>query len=88
MLGEPDERQRNLLAAYRDVVDEVRAAMRPGATVAALDERAAEVRARHGSAELGVYGIGHGIGPRPEEPPASTIMPPHRNLPLREGTAN
>jgi len=85
VLGEPDERQRELLATYREVVDEVQAAMVPGATVAGLDERAAGVHARHGFAEFGVYGIGHGIGLRFEEPPASTIIPPHRNLPLREG---
>jgi Xaa-Pro aminopeptidase len=59
--------------------------MCPGATVAQLDELAADVRERHGLAEYGVYGIGHGIGLRFEEPPASTIIPAHRNLPLREG---
>ncbi len=85
VLGDPDERQRELLATYRELIDEVRPTMRPGATVAELDERAAGVRARHGFAEFGVYGIGHGIGLRFEEPPASTIIPAHRNLPLRAG---
>jgi Xaa-Pro aminopeptidase len=85
VLGEPDERQGELLATYREVIDAVRPAMRPGATVAELDELAAEVNASHGFAEYGVYGIGHGIGLRFEEPPASTIIPPHRNLALREG---
>jgi Xaa-Pro dipeptidase len=83
--GEPDERQRDLLATYRELIEAVRPAMRPGATVAQIDEVAGEVRARHGLAEFGVYGIGHGIGLRFEEPPASTIIPAHRNLPLREG---
>jgi Xaa-Pro aminopeptidase len=85
VLGEPDERQRELLATYRELIDAVRPAMRPGATVADLDEVATGVRERHGLAEFGVYGIGHGIGLRFEEPPASTIIPAHRNLPLREG---
>jgi len=85
VLGEPNERQRELLATYREIIDAVRPAMRPGATVAQLDEVAAGVRARHGLAEFGVYGIGHGIGLRFEEPPASTIIPAHRNLPLQEG---
>jgi Xaa-Pro aminopeptidase len=85
VLGEPGERHRELLATYRELVDAVRPAMRPGATVAQLDEVAAGVRARHGLAEFGVYGIGHGIGLRFEEPPASTIIPAHRNLPLQEG---
>jgi Xaa-Pro aminopeptidase len=85
VLGEPDERQRELLATYLELVDAVRPAMCPGATVAQLDELAADVRERHGLAEYGVYGIGHGIGLRFEEPPASTIIPAHRNLPLQEG---
>ena len=85
VLGKPDNRQRELLATYLELVDAVRPAMCPGATVAQLDELAADVRERHGLAEYGVYGIGHGIGLRFEEPPASTIIPAHRNLPLREG---
>jgi Xaa-Pro aminopeptidase len=39
----------------------------------------------HGFGDYQVNGIGHGIGLRFEEPPASTIIPPHRNLPLVEG---
>ena len=85
VLGKPDNRQRELLATYVELVDAVRPAMCPGATVAQLDELAADVRERHGLAEYGVYGIGHGIGLRFEEPPASTIIPAHRNLPLQEG---
>jgi Xaa-Pro dipeptidase len=85
VLGEPDERQAQLLAAYRDMVAAAREAMVPGATIGTLDERAAEAAARHGLAEYQVYGIGHGIGLRFEEPPAPTIIPPHKNLPLAEG---
>jgi Xaa-Pro aminopeptidase len=85
VLGEPDARQAELLATYREIVAGVRAAMRPGVTTAQLDAKAKEACARHGLAEHQVYGIGHGIGLRFEEPPASTIIPPHRNLPLLEG---
>ena len=85
VLGEPDARQAELLATYREIVADVRAAMRPGVTTAQLDGTAREACARHGLAEYQVYGIGHGIGLRFEEPPASTIIPPHRNLPLRRG---
>jgi Xaa-Pro aminopeptidase len=59
--------------------------MRPGATVADMDGRVAAVLDERGLAELHVRGIGHGIGLRFEETPASTIIPPHRNLPLAEG---
>ncbi len=84
-LGEPDARQAELLATYREIVAGVRGVMRPGVTTAQLDAMAKEACARHGLAEQQVYGIGHGIGLRFEEPPASTIIPPHRNLPLLEG---
>jgi Xaa-Pro dipeptidase len=85
VLGEPDARQAELLAAYREIVAAVRAAMRPGATTAALDERARAVAAAHGLGDYHVFGIGHGIGLRFEEPPAATIIPPHRSLSLVEG---
>jgi Xaa-Pro aminopeptidase len=85
VLGDPDARQRELLATYAEIVDRVRVALRPGATVGQLDELAGRVRTRHGLAEYGVYGIGHGIGLRFEEPPASTIIPQHRSLHLEAG---
>ena len=85
VLGEPDERQRSLLDAYAALIPAVRAAMVPGATVAQLDARAGEVLAERGLGEHQVNGIGHGLGLRFEETPASTIIPPHRNVPLREG---
>jgi Xaa-Pro aminopeptidase len=85
VLGEPDARQAELIAAYREIVAAVRAGMRPGVTTAQLDEQAREVCAAHGFGDYQVYGIGHGIGLRFEEPPASTIIPPHKNLPLAEG---
>ena len=85
VLGEPDARQAKLISAYRQIVADVRAGMRPGVTVAQLDELAHGACEAHGFGEYQVYGIGHGIGLRFEEPPASTIIPPHKNLPLAEG---
>ncbi len=85
VLGQPDERQQRLMDAYREGVEAVRLAMRPGITVGDLDDRTGEVYARHGLAEHHVHGIGHGLGLRFEETPASTIIPPHRSVPLREG---
>ena len=85
VLGEPDAQQRSLLDAYEALIPVVRDAMRPGATVAQLDARAGTVLRERGLAEHQVNGIGHGLGLRFEETPASTIIPPHRNLPLREG---
>ncbi len=85
VLGEPDERQRTLLDAYRDLIEVVRDAMRPGVTVADLDSHAGAVLRDRSLGDYHVNGIGHGLGLRFEETPASTIIPPHRNIPLREG---
>ncbi len=85
VLGEPDARQGELIATYREIVAAVRGGMRPGVTTAQLDELAHSVCVAHGLGDIQVYGIGHGIGLRFEEPPASTIIPPHKNLPLVEG---
>jgi Xaa-Pro aminopeptidase len=85
VLGEPDARQAELIATYREIGDAVRSAMRPGVTTAQLDEKAHAACVAHGFGEYHVYGIGHGIGLRSEEPPAPTIIPPHRSLPLQEG---
>jgi Xaa-Pro dipeptidase len=85
VLGEPDERQAELIATYREIVAAARGAMKAGASVAALDRVAGDVCARHGLAELQVLGLGHGIGLRFEETPAPTIIPPHKNVPLQAG---
>jgi len=85
VVGAPDARQRSLLDAYAEVIAVVRDALRPGATVADLDSRVGEVLQHHGLERYQVNGIGHGVGLRFEEIPASTIIPPHRNVPLREG---
>jgi Xaa-Pro aminopeptidase len=85
VVGEPDARQAELIATYREIVAAVRSEMRPGVTTAQLDEKAHAVCVAHGFGEYHVYGIGHGIGLRFEEPPAPTIIPPHRSLPLQEG---
>ena len=85
VMGEPDERQAALIATYREMVGAVRAAMRPGVTTSELDGAAKVACDAHGFGRYQVYGIGHGIGLRFEEPPAPTIIPPHRNMPLTEG---
>jgi Xaa-Pro dipeptidase len=85
VLGGPDERQGSLLDAYRALIEAARDAMRPGATVADLDACVGGILRDRGLGDYHVNGIGHGIGLRFEETPASTIIPPHRNIPLREG---
>ena len=86
VLGEPDERQAALLAAYADIRTDVRArdASR-GAGAPTSTRWPGGRRGAAASAEHVVDGIGHGLGLRFEETPASTIIPPHRDVPLREG---
>jgi Xaa-Pro dipeptidase len=85
--GQPDARQQQLLDAYAEIIPPVREAMRPGVTVAALDAIVGAVLERHGLGDHQVAGIGHGLGLRFEETPASTIIPGHRSVPLREDMA-
>ncbi len=85
VLGEPDARQVELLATYTEICSELPDQVRPGTTVARLDDAVGAICERHGLRAYHVYGIGHGIGLRFEETPASTIIPPHRNVPLRDG---
>jgi Xaa-Pro dipeptidase len=85
VVGEPDERQAALLDAYAELIPAVRDAMRPGATVADLDGVVGGVLERRDLGPYHVHGIGHGLGLRFEETPASTIISPHRNVPLRDG---
>ncbi len=87
VLGTPDDRQRDLLDAYAELIPAVRDAMRPGATVGALDGVVSEVLRRRGLEPYHVAGIGHGLGLRFEETPASTIIPQHRSVELRDGMA-
>jgi Xaa-Pro aminopeptidase len=85
MLGEPDARQAELLATYAEVIEAARPNLRPGTTVADLDAVGRATCERHGFGELYVDGLGHGVGLRFEETPASTIIPAHRRVPLLEG---
>jgi Xaa-Pro aminopeptidase len=85
VVGEPDEQQGALLDAYAELIPAVRDALRPGATVGTLDSVVGAVLERRDLAAHHVHGIGHGLGLRFEETPASTIIPPHRNIPLLDG---
>jgi len=85
VVGPPDSRQAELIAAYVEMLAAAREGMLPGVAIGRLDELAGAAARAHGLAEYQVYGIGHGIGLRFEEPPAPTIIPPHKNLPLVAG---
>lgn len=84
-IGRPNETQLKLLATYREMQEAVRVILRPGVTVAELDMAGREICARAGLGEHRLNGISHGIGLRFEETPATTILPQHRAVVLREG---
>jgi Xaa-Pro aminopeptidase len=85
VLDEPNDTQRRLMAAYREMVAETQKAMKPGVTVKELDARGKEICATHGFGDYHLEGISHGIGLRFEETPASTIIKQHRNVVLQKG---
>ena len=84
VVGEPDEMQNKLIAVYREMIAAVREALQPGTTVGRLDRIGQEICARAGLEEHHLRGISHGIGLRFEETPASTILPQHNTVKLRE----
>jgi Xaa-Pro aminopeptidase len=84
VLGRPDDVQGRLLDTYREICEVTRQHLRPGITVAELDALGLEICTRRGLAEQHLNGISHGIGLRFEETPASTIIPQHRKVALRE----
>lgn len=84
VVGEPDERQKQLIDVYREMILAVQDALQPEITVGRLDRIGRQVCARHGLEEYHLKGISHGIGLRFEETPASTILPQHSSVKLRE----
>jgi len=84
VIGEPDEKQQQLIDCYQTMIEATRTALKPGVTVGRLDRIGHEICARFGLEEYHIGGISHGIGLRFEETPASTILPQHRSVPLRE----
>jgi Xaa-Pro dipeptidase len=84
VVGEPDPMQQRLLDTYRDLHEVTRRELKPGVTVAQLDVLGQQVCAQRGLEAYRLNGISHGIGLRFEETPASTIIPAHRAIRLRE----
>lgn len=84
VIGPPNESQRTLLTTYREIHEATRMLLKPGTKVSALDKVGKEICERQGLAEHHINGISHGIGLRFEETPASTIIPAHRGIALKE----
>ena len=84
VVGEPNQKQQLLIDVYQEMISAVQDALVPEVTVGRLDRIGSEVCARSGLEEYHLKGISHGIGLRFEETPASTILPQHSSVKLRE----
>ncbi len=84
VVGEPDKKQQKLIDTYLEMIPAIREALIPGVTVGRLDRIGREICAKYGLEEHHLKGISHGIGLRFEETPASTILPQHSAVKLRE----
>jgi len=84
VVGQPNDKQKQLLETYKEMHEVTRQNLRPGISVSKLDAMGKEVCAKRGFEEYHLNGISHGIGLRFEETPASTIIPPHKVTKLQE----
>ncbi len=84
VVGQPNDKQKQLLETYKEMHETTRQNLRPGISVSKLDAIGKEVCAKRGFEEYHLNGISHGIGLRFEETPAPTIIPAHKVTKLQE----
>lgn len=84
VVGEPSQKQKELINIYKHMYEATREALKPGIKVSELDKIGKEICSEHRMEEFHLNGISHGIGLRFEETPASTIIPAHRSIVYRE----
>jgi Xaa-Pro dipeptidase len=84
VVGEPNQKQKELINVYKQIYEATRNALKPGIKVSDLDKIGKDICSEHGMGEYHLNGISHGIGLRFEETPASTIIPTHRSVEYKE----
>jgi len=84
VVGEPEPQQLKLIETYFEINKATREALIPGVTVGRLDRIGRGICTEKGLKEYHLNGISHGIGLRFEETPASTILPNHRTIKIKE----
>lgn len=84
VVGEPKEKQKLLIDTYKEMINSLKEYLKPDVTVSAIDKISKEICNNKGLGEYHLNGISHGIGLRFEETPASTIIPAHRTIKLKE----
>ena len=84
VVGKPEPKQQMLIDTYLEILSDTREALKPGITVGRLDKIGREICQKNELEEYHLNGISHGIGLRFEETPASTILPNHRTIRIKE----
>jgi len=84
VVGKPEDQQQKLIDAYFLMKSETQKMMKPGVSVGRLDRTGRNICTEKGLEEYHLNGISHGIGLRFEETPASTILPNHRTVKMKE----
>jgi len=84
VVGKPEAKQQKLIDTYFEIISATREALKPGVTVGRLDRITRGICIENGFEEYHLSGISHGIGLRFEETPASTILPHHKNVKIKE----
>ena len=84
IVGKPEPKQQLLIDTYLKIISDTREALKPGITVGRLDKIGREICQKNELEEYHLNGISHGIGLRFEETPASTILPNHRTISIKE----
>lgn len=85
VMGAPTPPQERLFSTYSAMLAAARPLLRPGEQVLEIDQNGKQICEAHGLGEFHIAGIGHGIGLRFEETPASTILRQHQAVVLRAG---
>ena len=74
VVGEPDERQEDLLEAVKEASDAALAALKPGIQASEVDQAARRVIAEKGFAGNFSHGLGHGVGLEVHEKPTISAL--------------
>jgi len=84
IVGKPEDQQLKLIETYLRMKSETQKTLKPGVSVGRLDRNGRKICEENGLEEYHLNGISHGIGLRFEETPASTILPNHRTVKIKE----
>jgi Xaa-Pro aminopeptidase len=83
-LGSINEEKRKAYEAFLEALKNCAEKLKPGITMAELENEARKIYEKYGLMKYYVYGFGHGVGLRFEETPITTIVVAHRTMKVKE----